>query len=504
MSKARILVTEDESIVAMDIKNRLQKLGYEVPAVSFSGDATLRKVSEFYPDLILMDIKIKGEMDGITTAEKIQAVYDIPIIYLTANADEATIQRAKLTTPYGYLLKPFEERELQTAIEVALYKHQMERKLKESEQWLSTTLTSIGDAVIATDIQGRIKFMNPIAETLTGWSQAEVLGHCCSEVFNIIHGKTGEPQLCPVKQVIQEKTIVYLQDNTLLVSKNGAKIPIDDSAAPIKDGAGHLTGVVLVFRDVTGPKQAEEKLRQYTLELQLRNEDLNAFAHTVAHDLQSPLNPLIGFAELLIEDENMLPEERRQFLQIIVQSGRKMSNIIDELMLLAQVRQSEVKVKPLKMDKIISDVRQRLNYMIEEHQALIIDPGEWPDALGYGPWVEEIWVNYLSNGIKYGGQPPQLHLGAAVGANGMVYFWVKDNGPGLSAEEQVRLFTPFTQINHVRANGHGLGLSIVRQITEKLGGQVKVESEGLPGQGSTFSFTLPGVSAGKIYRERSQ
>jgi two-component system sensor histidine kinase/response regulator len=141
------------------------------------------------------------------------------------------------------------------------------------------------------------------------------------------------------------------------------------------------------------------------------------------------------------------------------------------------------------MASIVAEAQQRLAHMIEEHQAEIILPDTWPVALGHGPWVEEVWVNYLNNAIKYGGQPPHVELGATKQPDGMVRFWVRDNGPGLRPEEQARLFTPFTRLDQVRTKGHGLGLSIVGRIVEKLGGQVGVESE--VGRGSVFTFTLP-------------
>jgi signal transduction histidine kinase len=153
----------------------------------------------------------------------------------------------------------------------------------------------------------------------------------------------------------------------------------------------------------------------------------------------------------------------------------------------------QVEMSPLNMAEIITEARGRLADIIEKQQAEIILPlKSWPTAWGYAPWVEEVWTNYLSNAIKYGGRPPRVEPGATVQPDGQVYFWVRDNGPGLSFQEQARLFAPFTRLHQVRAEGHGLGLSIVRRIVEKLGGQVGVESKGAPGQGSTFWFTLPG------------
>jgi len=167
-----------------------------------------------------------------------------------------------------------------------------------------------------------------------------------------------------------------------------------------------------------------------------------------------------------------------------------MRNIIRELLLLASVRKAEIEITPLEdMAGIVAEAQQRLDYMIEEYKAEIILPEAWPVALGYGPWIEEVWANYISNAIKYGGQPPRIELGTDSQESGMIRFWIHDNGLGLTPEEQSRLFAPFTRLDQVRAKGYGLGLSIVQRIVRKLGGQVEVESK--LGQGSTFSFTLP-------------
>ena len=235
-----------------------------------------------------------------------------------------------------------------------------------------------------------------------------------------------------------------------------------------------------------------ETLRQQTAELQARNEDLNAFAHTVAHDLKTPLGVIVGYADVLMEELTEVlkeGEDARYYLQSIARNGRKMGNIIGELLLLAEIRRTEVQHERLDMVNVVSEALQRLAFLIEEKGAEIVVPDTWPVAVGYSPWIEEVWVNYLSNGIKYGGQPPHLELGATVQDDGFVRFWVRDQGPGISPGDQTRLFTPFTQLEQVRATGHGLGLSIVRRIVEKLGGEVSVESE--VGEGSEFSFTLP-------------
>jgi signal transduction histidine kinase len=242
--------------------------------------------------------------------------------------------------------------------------------------------------------------------------------------------------------------------------------------------------------------RAAQAQKQYAAELEARNEELDAYAHTVAHDLKNPINLLVGFSEVLIQDSAGMPaEELQHYLQVINQNGYKMSQIIDELLLLAGVRQMDkVDMEPLDMSSIVAEAQARLCNVIADHQTKITLPAQWPVAIGYGPWIEEVWVNYISNGIKYGGRPPYLRLGAKTMPDGTVCFWIQDNGPGLTPEDQAKLFTPFTQLDKTHANGHGLGLSIVQRILNKLDGQVGIVSQ--VGRGSIFTFTLPGISNG--------
>ncbi|MFC1852198.1 response regulator [candidate division CSSED10-310 bacterium] len=235
------------------------------------------------------------------------------------------------------------------------------------------------------------------------------------------------------------------------------------------------------------------ELAHTNAELQARNEELDAFAHTVAHDLKSPLTSLIGYSSFLQKKyTNLAPDKMGKYLREINRSGIKITNIIEELLLLATLRKVEsVELEVLNMGKIVAESQERLIELVETAEAKIIVPQEWPPALGRDAWIEEVWVNYMSNAIKYGGQPPHLTLGADIEENA-VKFWVRDNGAGLTPEQQARLFTPFERLHQVRAMGHGLGLSIVRRIVEKLGGKVGVSSE--IDVGSEFHFTLPQAS----------
>ena len=242
MSSARILVVEDERITAEDIKDGLKSLGYKVPAVVHSGEEAVRKAMELQPDLVLMDIKLEGKMDGIEAAGEIKKHFDIPVIYLTAYSDENTLERARMTEPSGYVLKepsgfvhkPFKESELHTIIELTLYRHKME---KNHDQWLETMLENVNEALIATDENGKIRFMNHIAENITGWIQEEVVNRDLTDVFKIQEDKFG----------INEHSM----DRVMLNDKNGTKIPVSANLNHIKDSKGNVSGMTLVFHNLT-------------------------------------------------------------------------------------------------------------------------------------------------------------------------------------------------------------------------------------------------------------
>ncbi|HHE46719.1 MAG TPA: PAS domain S-box protein, partial [Bacteroidetes bacterium] len=257
----RILVVEDQRIVGLDIQGKLEGLGYEVPSIVSRGEDVLETAKKTRPNLVLMDIRLEGKMDGIEAAVQLRHSLDVPVVYITAYADDDTLKRAKLTEPYGYLLKPFEERDLCITIEMALYKHSVERKLRESEIWLSTTLNSIGDAVIATDRKGYINFMNPAAERLTGWNKEDAVYKHINDILKITDEDTDKPVKGFVEAVFKGKTVLRLVENTLLFNRQDDAIAITASAAPISNEKGNILGAVFVIRNISGKKRAEEELR---------------------------------------------------------------------------------------------------------------------------------------------------------------------------------------------------------------------------------------------------
>lgn len=255
MVKIKVLIVDDEAIIAMDIKNQLEHIGYTITGIAYSGDDAIKMASQTHPDIVLMDIMLGESMDGIEAAKQIYKLLDIPIIYLTAYADEKTLSRAKITKPFGYILKPFEERELHSAIEIALYNHSLERELKESKEWLHAALNSIGDAVIATDKEGIIKLINPYAEALTGWKEEDAFDKSLGTIFNVINGDSGEKVEDPRIKTIREGIFYGLASNTLLIRNDGKEIPVDIIGSTIRDDRDNIIGLIFSFYDITERRQ---------------------------------------------------------------------------------------------------------------------------------------------------------------------------------------------------------------------------------------------------------
>ncbi len=239
--------------------------------------------------------------------------------------------------------------------------------------------------------------------------------------------------------------------------------------------------------------RSEQQLRERAVELQQRNQELDAYAHTVAHDLKNPLAIILTNARMVTETSALPPGRTETLLDRITITAEKMNRIIEGLLSLAQVRRAQAPAEVLDMAGIVAHARDGLCEMIAASGARISQPDVWPLALGYAPWIEEVWANYLSNALRYGGHPPEIEIGADPAPDGAVRFWVRDHGPGVPDDLRPRLFIPFSQFgkDSRRGAGHGLGLSIVLQIVEKLGGQVGMEAA--PGGGSLFYFTLPAV-----------
>ena len=549
MAKSKILVVEDELIIAMEIEDRLHTLGYDVVDVVSSGHDAIQVAAEMQPELVLMDIMLKGEMDGIQAASQIQTRFHIPIVYLTAYADEDTLQRAKVSSPFGYLLKPFEKRELQIAIEMALYKHQMEKKLRQSERWRTTILNGIGDAVIATNQQGSITFMNPVAERLTGWTQEEILYRPLQNAFNLLE-KEGDSS-----NENEAPAMTEWPADTFLIAKNGTKRPIDHNVSPIKDEYGNLVGHVIVFRDVSERRKIEHTLHRHrnhleelvkertsdlltanqqlskeiserkrveqaleaertslakrvaerTIELNMANTELahaarlkDEFLANMSHELRTPLSAILGFSEILMEQtQGPLNPPQQKSLQTIAQSGRHLLSLINDILDVSKIEAGKIELEiDLVSIELVSQVSiQFVRQMAKQKNIQLFLklaaslPTLWADERR----VKQILVNLLTNAVKF--TLPDGKVGLEVYGDtqrDVIHFTVWDSGIGIAEEDMTRLFQPFVQADSSLARHHGgtgLGLVLVSRLTDMHGGGISVQSK--KGEGSRFTITLP-------------
>jgi PAS domain S-box-containing protein len=394
---------------------------------------------------------------------------------------------------------------------------------------LTLAIEQSGSIIEITDAAGLIQYVNPRFVEVTGYTISEMLGQDHSRLHS------GEQDVDFYRVLWETISSGQIWRGEFRNRRkdgppwNGALYWESATIAPVQDAAGQITNYIAVKEDITARKEAEEALRRNAEQLAAQNAELDAFNHTVAHDLKNPLGLVIGYARFLASAYDTLSDDEIQLsLKTMLRSSEKLDSIIKELLLLAGVRKEEVVSVPLAMGEIVQEACVRFELIIHETGAHISlpDPVAWPVALGHAPWVEEVWANYISNALKYGGRPqesipPYVELGYTILDFGLpivdleplsgmsqpkienlkskiqnpeskIVFWVRDNGWGLASEAQTKLFAPFTRLEHVRAQGYGLGLSIVRRIVEKLGGEVGVISA--PGEGSYFYFTLPGIA----------
>jgi PAS domain S-box-containing protein len=271
---ARIAIVEDESVAAWYLQEALENMGHEVVDSVASGEEAMQLVSETQPELVLMDIRLQGEMDGIATAEQIRRDFNIPVVYLTAHADDATLSRAIATNPFGYLVKPFQEREVHTTIEIALRRHELEQRTENTKSALANTLKSMGNATIVVDRDGKITSLDPMAQMLTGWSPPEVLGQPIATAIALLQEDSRQLIENPLVQVIQDGISLKLPPGCLLRSKDGTERPVNGAAAAIGNSDGKIVGGVLVFQDDSLQRQALSTVREQLSETQERNRSL--------------------------------------------------------------------------------------------------------------------------------------------------------------------------------------------------------------------------------------
>jgi len=482
----RILVVEDERIIALNLKENLEALGYGVVGIVASGEKAVTQAGELHPDLVLMDIWLQGDMDGIGAAQQIWDEWQIPVIYLTGHSDKITLERAKVTAPFGYILKPVNERQLSVAIEIALQRY-------EREQFLSAVLRGIGDGVILVDQNCRIQFMNRVAELLTEWQFADAKNRELTDVFEVIDIQTQQPVNNSVMLALAEDRLVYLTDDHVLITKTGELIAIADSAAPIRDNQGHLAGVVLVFQDIRDRKQAEAALRQQLAREQQLNQFQRQFIHTVSHEYRTPLS-IIQASTFLIEADTSSVQSENKLVncQRIKQAVKYMVGLLEDVLTFGQAEAGQLMLDPVPLD-----LNLFCQQLIEEYQLIASDKAKitWSSCgKGQTAYLDKkvlqlIVRNLLTNALKYSPEKNPVYL-TMICENDRLKVEVKDNGIGIPLEDQPHIFNPFRRASNAgTVRGSGMGLAIVKKAVDLHGGTIAVESA--LGVGTTFTVTLP-------------
>jgi PAS domain S-box-containing protein len=495
---ARVIIADDERIVAADLRKRVMALGYTVLAVVGSGEDAVREALQHRPDLVLLDIGMEGAYDGIAAAAIIRKEIDIPVIFVTSYSDKETLRRAKEIGPFGYILKPFDERELATTVEMALFRHHMDQKLRRSEALYRTLIENTGEGIAFVDLDEKFTFANPTAETIFGVGPGALQNRCISdfttpEVFAGIRAQTQE-----------RKTGARSSYNIDIIRADGERRTLLITATPQFDDRGNLTGAFGIFRDITEKHKAEEALRQYTEELRVARDaaeeasraKANFLAH-MSHEIRTPMNGVIGMTSLLLETR--LTEEQQEYAETIRTSGESLLALLNEILDFSKIESGKIEFEhqPFSPLACIEEALELFSRRAGEKSVELmchVDPGVPESVVGDVTRVRQILANLIGNAVKFTERGEVLVTAVANSVDaGFVELLiaVKDTGIGIDPQALERLFTPFTQADLSitrRFGGTGLGLAICKRLVELMDGHIWVESS--PGKGSAFYFTL--------------
>jgi two-component system, cell cycle sensor histidine kinase and response regulator CckA len=499
-STTTIMVVEDESVVATDLERSLKQLGYQLLPSAASSDEALLIASERCPDLVLMDIGIRGEQDGIDTAALLRRQHRVPVVYITAYADEETLSRAKETEPLGYLLKPFKPRELRATVEMALYRHQMETRLHEREAWLNTLLRSIGEGVIATDASGAVSFMNPVAEALLGRTQDEVSGHPIDQVMHLRSVLDKSRMENPLTTALRERKAVSTCADALLLTADGAEYAVNDNAAPIFD-QGRLLGAVMVIRDVTEERRFK---RQMAADNHLVS--LGIMTAKVGHEINNPLGVIAFNLDFLLTRLSAeVPSARQsQFGQLPCLTRRELQQVLSETRDAAQrIREIAMSLRtaarPAESGPQTAEVSRALTWALSttaaelRHRARVVYTIEDVPPLALSETkLGQVLVNIILNAahaIEPGNfERNEVRISVTACGPNSAAIEVRDTGHGIPEGLMSKVFDPFFSTKAV-GRGTGLGLSVCQDIINNCGGSIEVKSK--QGEGTTFRLLLP-------------
>lgn len=489
MPQPKILVVEDELVVALNTELELNHLGFHVVGTARTGEEAVQLVEENSPDLVLMDIQLQGKEDGIDVAARIRRKWEIPVIFTTAYVNDETVARAIKTGPYGYITKPYGSRELNATITVALEQHHLVREIFAEHGWLRTMLAGMNDGVVATDVMGRVKYLNPAAESFTGWTLAEANGLAIENIYRLKTEDGSPVDVCQLRRVLASGKSIDRQ-KLILVARNGRQLAVEDSAAPIRDVQGVLVGAVTTIVDITERQRMERERDRLLRELERSNIELERFSYAIAHDLQNPLRTVRSYAELLCRRlTSELTQDDAELLQLMVNAAGNMQGLISSLLEYARAGHGKLKLDRVSVAEVVKSVEADLALLMSETGTQIVC-GPLPVVTADRVQLKQLFENLVVNAIRYceREQAPRIVISSEPAEEGW-QFTVSDNGVGIASENQTRIFDLLTRLHGADVPGSGMGLAICRGIAERHGGHIWVDSQGV-GRGSTFHFVI--------------
>lgn len=497
-----ILIVEDERLVAMDLQQSLRRLGYDAFAIAASADEALARAAERTPDVVLMDIRIRGTVDGIDAAHLLRARLGAALIYLTAHADDATLVRAKATAPVGYLVKPIRTADLRSTIEVGYLRHVADARLRERERWISTVLRSVADGVVAVDERAQVAFINPAAAALVGQAEADALGQPVGRVLRLVPpAPNGGAEVDPLAVALDQRRPASAGE-ALVPHPTGASRLVRAAAAPVLD-ADRLLGAVVTLHDLTERRQAERRLAATE-----RLASIGTLAAGVAHELNTPLAAVLLNATFVRDvlqapappagdtasDRAAQLADADEALADIGAAVDRMATIVADLRTFARDPADGAGVADVA--RAVAWAVRMTAHRLAAHARVVTDVGRMPAAAVAEPRLGEVLLHLLVNaGQAIAPGRPDAHeiaVRATTTATGDVVIEVRDTGHGMPPEVMARVFEPFFTTRPV-GEGIGLGLAVSHGIVVAAGGTIDVSSR--PGAGATFRVTLPAAGA---------
>ncbi|MGD8780118.1 MAG: ATP-binding protein [Ignavibacteria bacterium] len=512
-NQQKILIVEDEIIIGMDLKEKLESFGYLVTEIVTLGKDAISSAEKELPDLVLMDIRIKGEIDGVETASILKKKFNIPVVFLTAFIDDETVERARNSAPEGYLIKPIHDKELEITIKMSLHKSFLEKKVKQNQILMNTILSNVADGIISIDSKFNVLFANTSACNLLKVNAGEIIGKNIDELFLIIDESVGKESFSP-SGLIEDNFIdeISLNDRLSIQTKHKTSIPAQIKFSIIHDENNSPKGYIYVVTDITERRENESKRRKLMNELKSKKNELEQIISFASNDLRPPLINILGFSREMMDTLNLFSEKLTllknnelkefdeieevkkdllEFTNFIQDSGNKLSLMFNGLLELSNSEKRESHIEEIDTNELLKTIIKDLSFRMNQRD-ITIEVDNLKNIFGDKLLLSQVFGNILDNAIKFSKPRGRNKISISQEEDDDKYiFCIADTGIGIEDNFKERVFGYFAADANNKFRGHGLGLAIVKKIIEKHSGDIWFESE--LNVGTKFFFTIPKI-----------